>query len=303
MIARLLGIVIVFAVVGMVIALFCYWLRRRVHKDQIKEKKEETKMGNTLRIVLLLALAGGLTGCGWEQIDPGHRGVKVVWGEVSMKDGSMPEGLYFYNPISTTIYDIDVRTQRWDLKLNTYTKDVQQANITLTVNYRPKADKVHVLFKEVGKTWDSIILPPAVEGELKKVVGQYDAVDLIAHRAKATKEVQQSIADSLISNDVVVSRVEMVNIQFLKEFEKAVEDKVIASQKAVEEANRTKQVREQASQKIIDAEAVAKSMQIRATALQQNAKLVEYEAVQRWDGKLPQYVFGNSVPFINLDKK
>lgn len=52
---------------------------------------------------LMLLLALSLYGCGYEQIDAGHRGVKVVWGEVSMKDGSIPEGLYFYNPISTTI--------------------------------------------------------------------------------------------------------------------------------------------------------------------------------------------------------
>ena len=259
------------------------------------------KNGALMGVVLLLCFS--LSGCGWEQIDPGHRGVKVVWGEVDMKEGSMPEGIYFYNPISTSIFDLDARIKRWDLKLNTYTRDVQQASITLTVNYRPKMDKVHVLFKEVGKKWDEIVLPPAVEGELKKVVGLYDAVDLISHRAKATSEIQKAIADSLIDRNVIVDRVEMVNIQFLKEFEKSVEDKVIASQKAVEEANRTKQVQEQAKQKIIDAEATAKSMQIRATALQQNAKLVEYEAVQRWDGKLPQYVFGNSVPFISLEKK
>ena len=31
-----------------------------------------------------------------------------------------------------------------------------------------------------------------------------------------------------------------------------------------------------------------------------NKNLVEYEAVQKWDGKLPQYMMGNSVPFVNL---
>ena len=302
MIARMLGVVIVLTIVGIIISLFVYWLRKRIRKDQIKEREGE-KMKKNVVVGLMLAFCLSLSGCGFEQIDPGHRGVRVVWGEVDMKDGSMPEGLYWYNPISSSIYEIDARIKRWDLKLNTYTKDVQQANITLTVNYRPKLDKVHLLYKEVGKQWDSIILPPAVEGELKKVVGQYDAVDLISHRAKATIEAQKAIADSLEARHVIVDRVEMVNIQYLKEFEKSVEDKVVATQKAVEEANRTKQVQEQAKQRVIEAEAIAKSMQIRATALQQNAKLVEYEAVQRWDGKLPQYIFGSSVPFINLDKK
>ena len=51
------------------------------------------------------------------------------------------------------------------------------------------------------------------------------------------------------------------------------------------------------------AQAEAKSMAIRAQALSQNKSLVQYEAVQKWDGKLPQYMLGNSVPFINVSTK
>ena len=41
-------------------------------------------------------------------------------------------------------------------------------------------------------------------------------------------------------------------------------------------------------------------MRIKANALESNPKLVNYEAVQKWDGKMPQYMLGNSVPFIDL---
>jgi hypothetical protein len=40
-------------------------------------------------------------------------------------------------------------------------------------------------------------------------------------------------------------------------------------------------------------------MTIRAQALEKNAKLVEYEAVQKWDGKLP-HITGGVTPFINV---
>ena len=42
-------------------------------------------------------------------------------------------------------------------------------------------------------------------------------------------------------------------------------------------------------------------MAIRAQALNQNKSLVQYEAVQKWDGKMPQYMMGNAVPFINMN--
>ena len=83
-------------------------------------------------------------------------------------------------------------------------------------------------------------------------------------------------------------------------FEKSIESKVTAEQDALKAKNRTVQIQEEAKQKIISAEAEAKSMAIRANALTQNKALVEYEAVQKWDGHLPQYMMGNTVPFLNM---
>ena len=50
------------------------------------------------------------------------------------------------------------------------------------------------------------------------------------------------------------------------------------------------------------AEAEAKAMAIKSEALSKNKALVEYEAVLKWNGELPQYMMGNSVPFINVGK-
>lgn len=43
-------------------------------------------------------------------------------------------------------------------------------------------------------------------------------------------------------------------------------------------------------------------MEIKSEALSKNKGLTEYEAVQKWDGKLPQYMLGGATPFINLNK-
>ena len=93
----------------------------------------------------------------------------------------------------------------------------------------------------------------------------------------------------------------MVEINYSEVFERAIESKVTAEQEALKAKNKTVQVEEEAKQKVIAAEAEAKSMAIRARALSQNKSLVEYEAVQKWDGKMPQYMMGNSVPFININ--
>ena len=92
-----------------------------------------------IKIVLLALLALGLDGCGIHTVDTGHRGVKVRFGQV--EGGALTEGLYFVNPFTTSIVQIDTRTQRWDDKTDAYTKDVQVSHVAFTLNYqlRPEA--------------------------------------------------------------------------------------------------------------------------------------------------------------------
>ena len=97
-----------------------------------------------------------------------------------------------------------------------------------------------------------------------------------------------------------MTRVEISNIDYSDEFEKAVEAKVTAVQRGSEAENKTRQIAQEAKQKVISAKAEAESMAIRAQALTQNRALVEYEAVQKWDGKLPVYMLGGATPFINV---
>lgn len=249
-------------------------------------------------LIMILAIVSALGAC--TQVDTGHRGVKVYWGEVDEREGSMKEGLYWYNPITTSINELNIQVLRWEGSTNTYTKDVQQANIKFVINYRLSDTAAHTVYKEVGETWANVLLPQAVEGELKKVIGQYDAIDLVSNRGAATQKAFDSIKGSLSEKFVIIERFEMTNIEYLKDFEKAVEEKQIAVQRAIEAVNKTKQIEEEAKQKVISAKAEAESMRIRANALTQNAQLVQYEAVQKWDGKLPQYNLGSSTPFIQI---
>jgi prohibitin 2 len=252
--------------------------------------------GIAIAAVVVLSFAG----CGIKVVDTGQRGIKTRFGEIVSE--SLPEGLYFFNPITSNIVEMDTRVQRFDGETDTYTRDVQQAVIKYTLNYRLQQNAAHLVYRDIGREWETRLIPQVVLGTLKEVVGKWDAVDLIANRDKAATTAFESIRRNLADRNVEISRFEITDIAYTREFENSVEQKVIAQQKAIEEQNRTKQIEEQARQKVLSAEAEAKSMQIRAEALEQNAKLVEWEAVQKWNGVLPQYMLGSgATPFINLN--
>lgn len=263
-------------------------------------------------LFLLFALAF-LGGCGFEQVDTGFRGVQTSFGKVNEERGSLPPGLYFYNPVTDSIQEVDVRTKVYEEpKLHTYTKDVQQAVINVKINYNLKADMVHKLVQDVQPALlkDTLILP-ALQGELKKIVGQYEAVELIEKRAKATEQVEKALRDMLRPKLIEIQSVQLVNIDYTKEFEKAVEEKVVAAQDAIKEANKTKQIQETNKQRLNTAETEARSVQLRATALQANPKLVEWEYAQaakamadKWNGQLPVNMYGSApIPLLNLGQQ
>ncbi len=228
----------------------------------------------------------------------GERGVKVTLGVVS--EQSYPEGIHFVTPFISKIVSMDVKTKKKDMMTSVYTKDIQQAKIAYVINYNLQPENAYKMYRQVGWDYEDKILMPVVEGTIKDVIGKWNAQDLVANREIATSEILIKLQKHLIDNYINVSDFKITAINYSDVFEKAIESKVTAEQEALKAKNKTVQIEEEAKQKLISAEAEAKSMAIRANALTQNKALVEYEAVQKWDGKLPQYMLGNSIPFIDL---
>jgi len=251
-----------------------------------------------MRFGILVLLAAALSGCGIHTVDTGHRGVKVTFGQVEGE--ALPEGLYFVNPFTTSIVQIDTRTQRWDGKTDAYTKDVQVSHVAFTLNYQLRPEAATTVYRTVGADWANKLIAQVIYQDLKDVVAKWDAVDLIANRQKATDDAQAAILRDLEQRNVIVSGFFLNDISFSDEFDHAVEAKVIAAQQALQAQNQTERIKQEAQQKVIQAQAEAQSMKIRADALAQNPKLVEWEAVQKWNGILPQYVMGGAIPFIQL---
>ena len=256
-----------------------------------------------LKWLFLVPLMLSLQGCfGIGVVDTGNRGFLVHFGQVVGE--ALPEGIYFYNPFTTDLVQLDTRIQRKEFSTEAYTKDIQQATLKVVVNYSLDKDHAGDVYKLVGTDWDDKLVPQTVEGTLKAVIGKWDAVDLIGNRTQAQAEIQQTVTAALATKHVDITRIEITDIGYSHQFETAVEEKVTAIQAAEQQKNVTVNVQEQARQKVIQAEAEAKSMQIRAQALTANPALVQWEAVQKWDGHLPQYMLGgNTTPFINLKQE
>lgn len=276
---------------------------------------------NTSKARLIIVSVGGfvafifalwLVAASMQTVQNGHRGMAVRFGKVV--SDALPPGLTFVNPFTTKVVQMNIQTNKWDGKSQAYTRDVQQAMILFTLNYNLDPATVIETYQTVGQDWAGKLVGQVVHESIKREFGQHEAVDIIAQRDKASRAIEAEVKEKLALRHVAVTGFQLTNIDYTPEFEHAVEQKVIAQQKAIEEQNRTVQIREQANQQvetakgnaeatITNAKAEAESIRIRAQALEQNAKLVEWEAVQKWDGKLPVYSLGSATPFIQLPSR
>lgn len=242
-----------------------------------------------------------LSGCGCEVVDTGNRGIETRFGQIQGKP--LPEGLHWYNPITSSIKELDVREKKVEGKAISFTRDTQTVTIDFALTFFPSPDAIDQIYRQFGYDWESKLVPQAIQNSVKDVVGQYIADDLVGKRDEARTKAEAEIIKNLATTHIIATRLDFVNLDFDDAYEKAVEAKVVAVQRAAEAKNKTVEIEEKARQTVLAAEADAKAMLIKSNALKENKSLVEFNAVEKWDGKLPQYMMGSSVPFIKLDAK
>ena len=239
----------------------------------------------------------------WFTVAEGERAILTTFGKAS--NHIYEAGLHVKLPLIQDVKTFDVKTIRADFKTETYTKDIQTARITVSYSYNLISNDIVETYKTYGNQWQERILYPNLEQAVKAEVGTWNADQMIANRDKVASNILTSLQARMIEHSypVSVTNFQMINIDYSDQFESAIEKKVVAEQAALEEANRTKQIEQKAKQQIVQSEAEAKAIRIKAQALQQNAQLIELEAVKKWDGKLPQIMTGDSMPILmNLNK-
>jgi len=227
-----------------------------------------------------------------------ERGVLSTFGKIH--DNVVEDGLHVKAPFIQSVKKVNVQQKKFDGKENSYTRDVQTSEVQYTINYDLVRSNVSKLMKNVGEDYHNRIVVPFIRSAMKESFGNFAATEIVENRDKVRRQIENNLRNLLDKNYFTNVQFQLVDIDFDDEFETAIKEKQVAEQNALKAKNVTVQVEEQAKQTRIKAEAEADAMRIKATALERNQKLVEYEAVQKWDGQLPTYVGGGSIPFINL---
>ncbi|HUH58246.1 MAG TPA: SPFH domain-containing protein [Pseudomonadales bacterium] len=277
-----------------------------------------------MKKLLLAAVAAGIfavtSGC--SKVPAGYVGVIVnLYGtEKGVNLQEVGTGRYWLTP-NEELYKFPTFTQTvsWDGEQSMTFQTVEGMKVTAGVGltYHVKADQVPALFQKYRAGIDEItnkfmrnmindaFNEKASTLKVESVYGAGKSALLIA--------VEQRVQEQVESLGIVVERIYYSgDLGLPPQVTQSLNDKIKATQMAEQRKNEVQQSIAEANKEreraagiadaaLIIAEAEAKAITVRAEALRSNKDIIQLNAIEKWDGKLPTYVGGDApMPFIKV---
>ena len=253
-------------------------------------------------IVAVLVLGSAAT------VQPGHVGMLTRAGvpdDVALGPGS------YRLAVGEHITAFDTRVQRLDYKGSAASKDLQDVVGVISLNFRVDPGDVPTIFRAIGTEYQQRVIEPAVQETFKATMAQFTSSELITQRDAVKRVARELLSERLGRFRIVVEELNILDFRFSEQFNRAIEAANAARQAVIEEEQKLRSAQVQAQQRIAVAKAEAEATLTRAQAeASANAtvratltpEVLEYLALLKWDGKLPQSTSG-SVPFIDLQRR
>lgn len=243
-------------------------------------------------LVALLVIFGS-----FGTIGAGQRGVLLQFGAV--QDKIFDEGLYFKIPVIQQVVKMDVQIDKDEVPASAASKDLQVVTSIIALNYHLDPMAVNKIWQEVGTSYNSRVIAPSIQESVKAETAKYTAEELITKREEVKEQIKMNLTERLATRSIMVDELNIIEFQFSNAFNEAIEAKVTAEQLKLKADRDLERIEIEAKQKIAEAQGKAEAIRIEATALRQNAKVVELRWIEKWDGKVPQY-WGQASPFVGL---
>ena len=245
---------------------------------------------------LIVAMAFLAFGCG--VVDPGERAVFARFGDVENR--CYTEGLYFFNPFMTDMYEIDVKVQAFEVKgASAASRDLQEIHADLVLNFEVDGTKCHELLRSVVTDFKGRIVVPAIQEVLKAATAHFPIEKVIQERGKLKEEIVSGLRARLTPYHIVVRDVALTNFGFSAEFSRAIERKQVEEQNVQRAEFLRQQAVKEAERQVALATGQAQSNKLIRESL--TADLIQFEALKKWNGVLPT-VTGGAIPFIKLEE-
>ena len=248
-----------------------------------------------------------------ERVDAGHVGIKVnLTGDSrGVSKYEYKTGWVVYNSWSENMYEFPTYQQHIEFdQQQVITDGGFPADIKPSFNYSLKPNAVGDMFqnlrlpiKDVEQGW----LKTAIVGAVNDVANTWEVDSIFGHRQSFEAAIVAE-CNVRLSKWFVVSQMRSNIVP-----PEALQEAIIAKTKSVQQAEASKQqaiaaqadgqrkvavAKADSAETIINASAQALSIRLKQKELTSN--YIEFKKIEKWDGKLPTTMAGNSSSLINI---
>lgn len=279
----IIGIVVL--VVGAIWAIYEIW-------DDEKGFAAGVAAGTIIICGVLLGLS-----C-FRSVPVGHTGVVTVFGKV--KNYTLDSGAHLTAPWEKVV-NMDNRVQKATVELPCFSSDIQEVNVSYTLNYQISKADAMTLYSTVGKEYYETVVAPNVAESVKVVTARYTAEELVGMRNDLAAAIEVVLGEKMEQFNIEIRSTSIENMDFTDVFTNAVEAKQVAQQEKM-------RAQTEAEQKIIEAKANAEARLIQVESEAEANRLINESMTETvlknkfynvWNGQLPN-VMGDGTVITNI---
>ncbi len=269
---------------------------------------------------VLIAAVMTLVGCERATVPAGYVGVKVdLYGtDKGVQQQEVGVGKYWLS-WNEEIYQFPTFNQlhNYDQPFTFQTADSMDIKAKIGVEYYVDPTKVTKIFQTYRKGVDDITevnLRQNISDALIKHSGTMDINALAAGgKTKLLDEVTQDLKAKLDPIGIKIVKLSWVSdLDYPTKVKESINAKIEATQRALLRENEIaqskaeaqksiEQARGEAQSTMLRAKAEADAITLRGQALRSNPEVLQLEAINKWNGTLPQYMTsGSTPPFVQI---
>jgi regulator of protease activity HflC (stomatin/prohibitin superfamily) len=284
------------------------------------------KLNGSERLTIYAILIGAVVVITWYcmiMVSPGHVGVVVdMFGDSKgVESKELHVGMHFIPPWKT-VYQFPIFEQNhtWEGEqdaFNFQTSEGLAVSAEVGITYHLRSDSIPIIFAKYRRGMDEIthtFIRNYVRDAINKSASKMKIEDLYGSgKEEFFDEVQNHVKADLKEIGIEISRIYLIGrFHFPQSVVAALNQKIEAIQRAQQRENELREAEAEAKKQIAKAEGAARCALLQAEAeakanlvLAQSVspQLIQWQATQKWDGKLPQVVGNESGIMIPMGVK
>ncbi|MCC6221142.1 MAG: prohibitin family protein [Deltaproteobacteria bacterium] len=197
-----------------------------------------------------------LSGC--VVVDDGTVGISKSFGKIN-KD-ALVAGVYANVPLFREVEVWNIKTQRLTTRIEIPSSEGLIVGLEVSLLFRPT--RVIDLRTQVGSTYITTRLEPALINSFREAIGKERIESLIKKQEMLTTQVRESLIKAMSEQGIQIEELLVTNLALPPNFRSAIERKLESEQKALQKEFELQQAKKDAEIEVVRAEGAAQAQQI-----------------------------------------